>query len=65
MKVESLSLAQKKVFSRMDKAVWKSAYDLGASLTTLRCLTSKGFVESKSLPGSIAFPRTSILFRIK
>ncbi len=76
MKYDELSVTQKGAFKKLLSDAPKeavSAYDLSESLNTLKSLCSKDYIEyyghkivvkSKSELGSMAFPRTSILFRI-
>lgn len=41
-----------------------SSYELRRSLTTLNALVARGYARRINGPGSIAFPRTSIIFYI-
>jgi hypothetical protein len=43
---------------------WRDAYSLKQSLATMRSLEKKGYVESRHGLGSMAFPRSSIEWRI-
>jgi hypothetical protein len=42
---------------------WHSAYQLQESMGTLNSLCSKGLVTKKQGLGSLAFPRTGIMYR--
>ncbi len=59
----SLSDTQAKVLFRMRLNRWYSAYDLDCSLSTLRALSHKGYLEQRSELGSAFFPRNNILFK--
>jgi hypothetical protein len=63
MSKPKMTPAQQAVYEKLSKTEWKTAYDLGCSVRTLSCLVMKGYAESKSGLGAMAFPRTSIDFR--
>ena len=57
-----LTKTQKKVLLRMKAEEWYTAYDLNCSIATLRSLSKKEYLESKTT-GYMAFPRNSIYFK--
>lgn len=59
-----LTIAQERALSKLS-AEWKSSYCLQESLATLSVLCKRGLSEARHELGSIVFPRTSILFRLK
>ena len=61
--VAHLSYAQQRAFGKFIMYGWYSAYDLQESLTTLKALVRKGFLDEKHDLGSAFFPRNAILFR--
>lgn len=60
--IESLSGVQRMILGKLtDK--WQSAYELRASLATLRALEREGLAKSKETLGSMFSPRVNILWR--
>ena len=60
-----LSHAQRSAYLKLSPMVWKSAYDVRASMATMEALVKKGWAESKghgSL-GSMYSPRTTVMYR--
>lgn len=60
-----LSKTQEEVLAKMKDEEWYSSYSLGVKISTLRALTDKKILVSKSGLGSIFSPTTSILFKKK
>jgi len=63
-KIKGLSKVQMRAYQKLDNT-WKSSFDLGERLDTLRALYRKGLVERLSTLGSMFSPQTRILFRKK
>lgn len=59
-----LSSKMADVLSRLRDGKPQSSYDLRATLTTMRALEGRGLVTSKHGLGSMAFPQSSIMWRI-
>jgi uncharacterized protein YjhX (UPF0386 family) len=63
-KKKSLSKAQQRALNKLtDKG--QCAYELKERISTLEALVKRGYVIVERGLGSMAFPRTSILFRKK
>lgn len=60
--MEKLSSAQQATLNKMSKTKWLSAYEIGASLSTLYSLVKKGKAKTRGGLGMIFSPRTCILF---
>ena len=58
-----LSDVQKSILGKMEKGKWYSAYDLKASLASLRAMERTRLVKSKEGLGSVAFPRVCIAWQ--
>lgn len=59
-----LTQAQRNVLDRLSDERWRSAYDLSASLNTLKSLRAHRLVRSRSELGYMAFPRNNIEWQI-
>lgn len=57
-----LSAVQKDILKRMHRGRTYTAFQLHASLATLRVLERAGLIVSEEPPGADAAPRTSILW---
>jgi len=55
---------QVRVISKLSSDRWETAYSLKESRTVLESLVKKGLVKKLLMPGSFAFPRTSIGYRL-
>jgi len=55
----NLSKAMQNALNRMGHS-WQSAYELKATLTTLKALEKLGLIVSKHEQGHLFFPRTEI-----
>lgn len=62
--MKKLSEAQKRALNKLTKN-WKSLYELQESISTCNKLIDFGLAEQTVLPGSLFFPRTCTLYRLK
>lgn len=64
--MSKLTVTQQSTIDRMKPGLWYSAYDLGASLSTMDALVRRGLVERRGVGGlgSSYSPRTGIEFRL-
>ncbi len=60
-----LSKTMERCLRKLDKKKWKSSYELRESLNTLQALRARGLAISLAQLGSFAFPRVSLLWRLK
>jgi hypothetical protein len=58
-----LSKLQKEALERLTNE-WQSAYELGFRLGTLNSLADRGLAKRNYGPGSYAFPRSGIKFKL-
>ena len=63
LKVRKPSAAQERALSKLSTK-WQCAYELKESLNVLDGLVKRGVAMVQYLPGSTAFPRTSIEYKL-
>lgn len=61
----TLTPSQEKALKKFESGKEYSAYDLQTSLATLNALVTKGYLSSKHGLGAMAFPASSIMFKLK
>lgn len=61
---EKLSEAQRRALAKMEEGGAWSSYEARAGLGTMNSLARRGYATKSQGLGSMAFPRTSIKFRI-